>query len=219
MLPSSRTTLFQTSTSERWRVFVKQQLRVSLHCHKTCTRLGFQFWAQRSAALLIGALATTLLRAAAARRQQALEARRLSPDSPACLQELQDARHASRRLVRDLKARWWSGRLQRLEAAARRNDAAAAFSDAKEMGRLLRSQGVVVEPLAVSPDADLMAKAAHFQAVLNVQRPVSDDVWNDIPDLSLIFRGILLRSMSYGTPSSSCPMANLLTRQASTRSS
>ena len=161
----------------------------------------------------------TVLRAAAARRQQALEARRLSPDSPACLQELQDARHASRRLVRDLKARWWSDRLQRLEAAARRNDAAAAFSDAKEMGRLLRSQGVVVEPLAVSPDADLMAKAAHFQAVLNVQRPVSDDVWNDIPDLSLIFRGILLRSMSYGTPSSSCPMANLLTRQASTRSS
>ena len=110
------------------------------------------------------------LRAAAARRQQALECLRLSPDSQACLQELRDARHASRRVVRDLKARWWSSRLQRLEAAARRNDAATAFSDAKEMGRLLRSQGVSVEPLAASPDADLAAKAAHFQAVLNVQR-------------------------------------------------
>ena len=90
-------------------------------------------------------------RATATRRQQALEGLRLSPGSQACLQELRDARHASRRIVRDLKARWWSSRLQRLEAAARRNDAATAFNDAKEMGRLLRSQGVSVEPLAASP--------------------------------------------------------------------
>ena len=75
------------------------------------------------------------------------------------------------------------GRLQRLEAAARRNDAATAFSDAKEMGRLLRSQGVSVEPLAASPDADVTAKAAHFQAVLNVQRPVSPHIWDETPDL------------------------------------
>ncbi|CAE7234510.1 CFDP2 [Symbiodinium sp. CCMP2456] len=124
------------------------------------------------------------LRAAAARRQRALESLRLSPGSQACLQELRDARHASRRVVRDLKARWWSSRLRRLEAAARRNDAATAYSDAKEMGRLLRSQSVSVEPLAASPDADLTAKAAHFQAVLNVQRPVSPHIWDEIPDLS-----------------------------------
>ncbi|CAE7851327.1 CFDP2, partial [Symbiodinium necroappetens] len=124
------------------------------------------------------------LRAAVARRQQALDGLRLSPGSQACLQELRDARHASRRVVRDLKSRWWSSRLQRLEAAARRNDAATAFSDAKEMGRLLRSQGVSVEPLAASPDADVTAKAAHFQAVLNVQRPVSPHIWDETPDLS-----------------------------------
>ena len=124
------------------------------------------------------------LRAIAVRRQQALDALQHSPGSQACLQELRDARHASRRVVRDLKARWWSSRLQRLEAAARRNDAATAFSDAREMGRLLRSQGVSVEPLAASPDADLASKAAHFQAVLNVRRPVSPTIWDAIPDLS-----------------------------------
>ena len=40
-------------------------------------------------------------------------------------------------------------------------DAATAFSDAKEMGRLLRSQGASVEPLAVS-DTHMCKLAAAF---------------------------------------------------------
>eukprot|EP00435_Cladocopium_sp_Y103_P061359 s395_g23.t1 len=116
------------------------------------------------------------LRAAAARLQAALDAYSAAPDSAECLAELRSARNDARRQVRLLKHDWWTGRLTTLEAAARRHDARFVFSGSKEMGRLLRNQGVTTVSLAADPLADLEAKADHFHRVLNVDRPVAD-VW------------------------------------------
>eukprot|EP00435_Cladocopium_sp_Y103_P063737 s465_g25.t1 len=124
-----------------------------------------------------------LLRAGAARRQAALLALQQSPASAACLAELRAARHAARLQVRQLKAQWWSSRLAGLEAAARRHDAAKVFAETREMGRLLRNQGVLASPLAAGPHVAVQARADHFSEILNVDRPVSE-VRDELPDYS-----------------------------------
>eukprot|EP00435_Cladocopium_sp_Y103_P055238 s395_g18.t1 len=110
----------------------------------------------------------------AAARQAALQAKLQRPDDQVAHQGLQDARRQSRRRTRQLRAEWWQRRVDALQVAFNSRDAGTLYGEAKNLGRLLRNQGMLRSPLVADPDNQPARLAAHFTEVLNVARPVAD---------------------------------------------
>lgn len=111
-------------------------------------------------------------------RQSAFMAWRSSPTDET-LSALRTARANSRRQVRLLKQQWWQSRLEVMQRASRGKDPSTLYGEARQLGRLLKSQGLTSTPLTTDPH-HIGTLAAHFSAVLNVDfsvDPTALDLW------------------------------------------
>lgn len=95
----------------------------------------------------------------------------------------QARRHHSRMVVRQLKQEWWQGRLSVMAEASRTKDPGTLYGEARQLGRLLKAQGLCRRPLVADPLLKTKLLADHFSQVLRVDRPVDEDLLSAVEAL------------------------------------